>query len=156
VAAAIEQARDQPPEGERDDSTGLTEAQIRYLPVPVRMMLTRGAPRALRHILIRDPNPLIAKSVLRNNNFAEKEIEQIASNRNVDDEVLGAIATTREWVTKYRIAHALVHNPRTPLALAVKLVPRMSVRDLRMLSRDRNIADAVRSTARRLYTIKRV
>lgn len=156
MAEAIEQARQQPAEGERDDTTGLSEAQIRYLPIPMRMMLTRGAPRALRHILIRDPNPLIAKSVLRNNNFSEKEIEQIASNRNIDDEVLGEIAGTREWVSKYRIAHALVQNPRTPLALAVKLVPRMSVRDLRILSRDRNIPDAVRSTARRLYTIKRV
>lgn len=156
VAAAIEQARRQPAEGERDESTGLTEAQIRYLPIPVRMLLTRGAPRALRHILIRDPNPLIAKSVLRNNTFSDQEIEQIASNRNVDDEVLGEIGGTREWVSKYRIALALVKNPRTPLALAVRLVPRLSVRDLRLLSRDHNVADAVRSTARRLYTIKRV
>jgi hypothetical protein len=156
VAAALEQARRQPADGERDESTGLTEAQIRYLPVPVRLMLARGAPRALRHILIRDPNPTIARAVIRNNTFSDQELEQIASNRNVDDEVLAEIGAHREWVGKYRIAQALVQNPRTPLALAIKLVPRMSVRDLRMLSRDRNIPDAVRSTARRLYTIKRV
>ncbi|HUO86136.1 MAG TPA: hypothetical protein VM617_01995, partial [Thermoanaerobaculia bacterium] len=40
--------------GERDTTTGLTEAQVRLLPVPVRMRLTRGAPRTLRQILVRD------------------------------------------------------------------------------------------------------
>ena len=156
VAAAIEEAREQPEEGERDEGTGLSEAQIRFLPVPVRLKLTRGAPRGLRSILIRDPNPLIAQSVLRNNRFSESEIEQIAQNRNIDDKVLGSIASEREWLTKYRIVHALVKNPRTPVAQSVKLVPRLSVRDLRLLSRDRNVPEPVRATAQRLYRIKRI
>jgi len=156
VEAALEVAREQPEKGEVDDGTGLSEAQIRFLPVPVRLKLTRGASRGLRSILIRDPNPLIARSVLRNNRFSESEIEQIALNRNIDEKVLGEIAKEREWLTKYRIVHALVKNPRTPVAQSVKLVPRMSVRDLRLLSRDRNIPEPVRSTAQRLYRIKRI
>jgi len=36
----------------------------------------------------------------------------------------------------------------------VRLLPKMSVRDLKLVSRDRNVADAVRSSATRLYTIK--
>jgi hypothetical protein len=36
----------------------------------------------------------------------------------------------------------------------MRLINRMSVRDLRELSRDKNIAEAVRSTAIRLYRIK--
>lgn len=156
VAQAVAEARRKPAEGEQDESTGLSEAQIRFLPIPVRLKLTRGAPRGLRTILIRDPNPLIARSVLRNNRFSEQEIEQIAQNRNIDDEVLGAIAKDREWVSKYRIVVALVRNPRTPLAPAVRLVSRLSVRDLRILTRDRNVPEPVRSTARRLYRIKRI
>lgn len=152
---ALDEAREQPADGEEDPTTGLTEAQIRYLPVPVRLQLARGASRALRAILIRDPNPNVAKTTLRASRWSEQEIEHVASNRNVDDEVLGEIGRTREWVSKYRIVNALVHNPRTPLALAVKLVPRLSVRDLRLLSRDHNVPEAVRSLGRRLYTIKR-
>jgi hypothetical protein len=53
------------------------------------------------------------------------------------------------------IVHALVANPRTPVGIGVRLVPRLSVRELRELSRDRNVSDAVRSTALRLYRIKR-
>jgi hypothetical protein len=130
--------------------------QIRFLPVPVRMRLARGAPRALRAILIRDPNPVVAKEVLRGNTFADSEIERIAMNRGIDEEVLGLIGANREWVSKYRVVVALVHNPRTPLALSTKLVARLAVRDLRNLSRDRNVPEAVRSTAKRLYRIKRV
>jgi hypothetical protein len=69
--------------------------------------------------------------------------------------VLAEIARRRQWVGKYAVARALVQNPRTPIAIALRLVSRLSVRDLRDLSRDRNITDAVRSTALRLYTIKR-
>ena len=55
---------------------------------------------------------------------------------------------------KYRIVRALVANPRTPVGLAVRLTARLSVRDLRSMSRDRNIADPVRAAALRLYRIK--
>jgi hypothetical protein len=155
VAAAVEAARRLPEQGEREPGLGLTEAQIRFLPIPVRMKLSRGAPRVLRQILVRDPNPTVALSVLRNNRFTEQEIEQVAQNRNVHERVLGSIVKDREWVSKYRVVVALVHNPRTPLALAVRLVSRLAVRELRLLSRDRNVPDPVRSMAHRLYTIKR-
>ena len=141
--------------GERDPTTGLSEAQVRMLPAPVRLRLARGASRPLRAILLRDSNPVVAKAVLHGNTFGDQEIEQVASIRSMHEEVLGEIAIRREWVGLYRVVVALVHNPRTPLGAAVRLVPRLSVRDLRLLSRDRNVPDAVRSTAKRLYTIKR-
>lgn len=155
IEAAREQAVEEGEKGEKEESTGLTEAQIRFLPVPVRMQLARGAPRGLRALLIRDPNPQVAKMTLRSNRFSEQEIERIASNRNIDDEVLGEIGREREWISKYRIVLALVRNPRTPVGLGVKLVPRLSVRDLRNLSRDHGVPEPVRSTAQRLYRIKR-
>lgn len=154
VETAIAEARAQPALGEVDDSTGLTEGQIRSLAVPVRIRLSRGAARILRTILVRDPNPQVAVSVLRNNAFSDQEVEQISHNRQVVDEVLEEIAHRREWVSKYPIMNALVRNPRVPVGVAVKLVPRLGVRDLRSLSRDKNVADAVRAMAGRLYKIK--
>jgi hypothetical protein len=154
LADAIATARTLPPAGEIDEKTGLSEGQIRMLPVPARLKLTRGAPRALRTILLRDSNSLVAISVLVNNNLSEQEVEQTAGNRAVNEEVLETIAKRREWVNRYSIAKALVQNPRTPLPTALRLVPKLGVRDLRELGRDRNVADAVRSTALRLYRIK--
>jgi hypothetical protein len=151
----IEIARDLPPAGElEEERTQLTEGQIRGLPIPARLKLTRGAPRALRGILLRDSNPQVAVSVITNNSLSDQEVEQTANNRSVVEEVLVTIARKREWVNKYNVTRALVHNPRTPLAVTMRLIAKLSVRDLRELGRDRNIPDALRSTALRLYRIK--
>jgi hypothetical protein len=156
LAKAIDEVRALPDDGEKDeDLTGLSESQIRALSVAVRMRLARGAPRGLRSILIRDPNPMVATSVLSHNALGEAEIEQIARNRSVVAEVLETIGNQRTWTRKYSIVVALVRNPRAPVAVAMRYLPRLSVRDLEGLGRDRNVPDAVRTTARRLYTMKR-
>jgi hypothetical protein len=154
LEAALAVARTFPPEGEIEDKTGLSEGQIRLLPIPARLKLARGAPRLLRHVLVRDSNAQVALAVMRHNALSEQEIEQIAGSRSVVEEVLDEVARRREWASRYNVMKTLVHNPRTPLSTALRFVPRLSVRDLRDLARDRNVADAIRSTALRLYTIK--
>ena len=94
--------------------------------------------------------------MLANAAFSEDEIEQVAANRSMDEEVLAVIARRREWVSRYGVCKALVQNPRTPVGLSVRLVSRLSVRDLKTLRRDKNVPDPVRSAADRLYRIKSV
>ncbi len=150
--AAIKRAL--PTEGEVEEQSGLSEGQIRMLPVPARLKLSRGAGRVLRTFLLRDSNTQVALSALLSNNLPEQEVEQIANSRAVAEEILDAIAKKREWISRYGVAKALVKNPKTPLPISMKLINRMAVRDLRDLGRDKNIPDAVRSTALRLYRIK--
>lgn len=137
-----------------EDLGGLTEAQIRMLPVQARLKLARSAARSLRGVLVRDPNPRVAVAVIKYNNVADPEVEQYARNRSISEEVLEEIGRRREFIRKHQILLALVQNPKTPVTLTMKFVPRLSVRELRELSRNRNVPDPVRSAARRLYTIK--
>lgn len=156
LAEAKVRATDEAKDGKADDVlAGLNEGQIRTLPVPIRIKLTRGAPRQLRNVLIRDTNLQVALSVLNANQLSDQEVETIASNRAVATEVLDEIPRHREWIRKYSIAKALVKNPRTQLAVALRLVARLAVKDLKELARDKNVADGVRSTALRLYQAKR-
>jgi hypothetical protein len=155
-ALEIEKVRALPAQGDVDERTGLSESQVRALPVPVRIKLTKGASRTLRNILIRDSNRLVALGVLSNAAFSEDEVEQIAGNRSIDEEVLAFISRRREWVSRYPVCHALVLNPRTPVGISVRLVGRLAVKDLKTLRKDRNVAEPVRSTAERLYRIKSV
>lgn len=152
--AAIEAAKQLPASGERDETTGLSESQVRSLTVPLRIKLGRGASRTLRTILLRDTNQMVALSALNGGALSEDEVEQIAGSRSVVDEVLAEIARRRDWNNKYKICLALVKNPRVPIGTAMRLLPKLGVRDLRQISRDRNVADAVRSGADRLYKIK--
>lgn len=151
----IEQVRQEaPPEGEVETETGLSEGQIRMLPVPARLKLARRASRQLRTLLMRDNNTQVALAALLGNPLSDQEVEQAAASRSVPEEVLEAISRKREWISRYNVAKLLLKNPRTPLPISLRLINRMSVRDLRDLGRDKNVADAVRSTALRLYRIK--
>ena len=131
-----------------------SEVSIRLLPVAVRMRLARGATPLLRRILIRDQNPNVAVGVLRFSPIKESEVERIALSRIVVDEVLTYISTSKTWSRRYRVVHSLCQNPRTPMNVGIRMLSRLSTRDLLQLSRNRNVADAMRKRALRLYRIK--
>jgi hypothetical protein len=154
VFNAVEEARNAPGSGEKDETLGLNEGQIRSLPVPVRLKLARGAPRLLRSILIKDNSSLVVLAVMESNPLSEQEVEQFAASRAVIDEVLEYISRKNDWVRKYQVRLNLVSNPRLQSGIAIRLMSGLSVRDLRNLSRDRNIPDAVRNQAMRLYRVK--
>lgn len=140
--------------GEYDESTGLSENQIRSLPIAIRIKLAFGASKALRNILLRDPSPHVSLTALNRSAISEREIEQLCRSRGISDEVLMEISRHREWIRKYRILHALVQNPRTPVSLSMQLLPRLAVRDLKVMSVNRNVPDAVRARSRLLYRQK--
>lgn len=162
VRTAVEEAsKREPPAGrdgagEKEETTGLSEAQIRTLPVPVRRKLARTTKsRSLRVTLLHDPNPQVAVTAMSGANLSDGEVEKLCASRSVVGDVLEEIARRRDWISKYKVVSALVHNPRTPVGLAVRLLSRISVRELRMLSRDHNVSNAVRTHAQRLYRMKR-
>ena len=142
--------------GEVEEQTGLSEGQIRQLPVNVRLKLARRAPRSLRQFLVRDSSPLVAVAVLQSNPLSDTEIELYSRSRNVVPEVLDYIVKQRQWIAKYPVVVGIVNNPRTPLNVALPLMSRLSVRDLRIMCKDRNLPDAVRQSAMRLFRVKSV
>ncbi len=156
IQEAIARARGVPVEGEIEEQTGLSDGQIRQLPVNVRLKLARRAPKTMRQFLVRDTSALVAVAVLQSNPISDTEIEQFARMRSVVPEVLDYIAKQRRWLTKYPVVVGLVNNPRTPLNVALPLMSRLSVRDLRIMAKDRNLPDAVRQSALRLYRVKSV
>ncbi|HZI64162.1 MAG TPA: hypothetical protein VFE44_05230 [Thermoanaerobaculia bacterium] len=154
LAEVVAAASAFPPAGEMDEETGLTEMQVRALPTGMRLRLARGASRKMRIMLIRDVSPRVALATISGNSWSEGEIEQVCRLRNIAVEVLDAIAKEREWTRRYPIVIALVSNPKTPVPAALRLLHRLAVRDLRLLAKDRNISDAVRSRSQRMYRIK--
>ncbi|HVR29631.1 MAG TPA: hypothetical protein VMS86_08850 [Thermoanaerobaculia bacterium] len=143
-----------PSQGEYDELTGLTESQVRGLPLAVRVKLAFGASKTLRNILLKDQSPQVALTALNRCSISDREIEQLCQSRNVSEEVLTEISRHREWISKYRIMFMLVKNPRTPVNVSTQFVPRLAARDLKVLAVDRNVPDSVRSRARTLYRQK--
>lgn len=127
--------------------------QLAEMSVPERIARALKGRREERAILIRDQNKLVSMSVLSSPRITEIEIESIARMANVSDEILRVIGNTRAWVKNYRVALALARNPKTPVAMSMNLLPRLSERDLKLISTDRNVPDVIRLTARKRVVI---
>jgi len=68
---------------------------------------------------------------------------------NVSEEVLRVIGTTRAWTRTYSVAANLVRNPKTPPAVSLTLLSRLTERDTKMLAVDRGVPEALRVAARK-------
>jgi hypothetical protein len=127
--------------------------KIAAMTVAQRIGLAMKGSREERAMLIRDPNKIVGVAVLSSPKLTETEIASIARMASISDELLRIIANTRAWVKSYDVALGLTKNPKTPLAVSMNLLQRLSERDLRMLSTDRNIPDMLRITARKKVVI---
>jgi hypothetical protein len=105
--------------------------------------------REMRSILIRDPNKMIAASVLSSPKVSESEIESYARMANVSEEVLRIIGNNRAWMKNYGVMLGLTKNPKTPLGMSMNMMSRLNDRDLGQLSVDRNVPEALRIAARK-------
>ena len=111
--------------------------------------------REERAILIRDPNRIVTAAVLSSPKMNDTEVASIAKMQNVSEDVLRTIAHNRAWLKNYSVVLAVVKNPKTPVALSMNLMARLSEKDLKLLSIDRNVPDALRTQARRKMVIEK-
>jgi len=130
-------------------------ASIQRMSVAERMQFARRADKEGRGLLIRDSNKQVALAALGNPKVTVQEVEHFAKSRQLDTDILREIGSNMEWLKQYAVAHALVANPRTPLPIALKLLPRLKTLDLKLLGADRNLASAVRIAATRLMKSRR-
>ena len=157
IAAAAAPAADAPllesPEDAEPDEPSADPKILSTLPVMRRMKIAMKGTREQRAQLIRDSNKLVAAAVLSSPKLSESEVESFAKMANVSEEVLRIIALNRNWTKNYTVIAGLTKNPKTPPAISMQLLPRLVEKDMRMLSMDRNIPEAVRLAARR-YLVK--
>jgi hypothetical protein len=128
--------------------------RILYMTVRDRVKLAMKGDREARGILIRDSNKIVATGVINNPRITDHEVENIASMRTVSDEVLRLIGLNRAWARSYPIIHNLARNPRSPMATAVQILPRIRTKDLKSISQNRNVSEAVRRQAYRIAEMR--
>jgi hypothetical protein len=105
--------------------------------------------REERSILVRDPNRLVSAAVMSSPRITDAEIESFSAMKNVSDDVLRYIGNHRELVKRYVVKSNLARNPRTPIGIALNLVPQLNPKDIKSLSIDRNVPEAIRKHAQK-------
>lgn len=140
-------------EGDAADGEPPNDAQpVSSLPIADRLKLASKGTREQRGQLIRDANRIVATAVLTSPKLTESEVEAFAKMGNVSEDVLRIIGTNRAWLKNYGIVHAVTRNPKTPPAISMQLMHRLSEKDIKMLTTDRNVPEALRLAARRTLT----
>jgi hypothetical protein len=132
-----------------------TYGRILTMDVKERIMCALKGSREERSILINSRNRLVVRAVMASPKLSDPEVEKFATSRSVSDEVIRVIASNPRWTRMYPILIALAFNPKTPPALTLRMLPRLSVRDIGRLGRDRNVNPVIRRQAKDLFDRRR-
>ena len=119
----------------------------------VKLALLGG--KDARLILCHDSNRVVRRYVLMNPRITDGEVAAIVNSKLADEEVLRIVADKREWMKNYQVRLALVRNPKTPLVMAINVLPTLMVKDLGRMAKSRDIPEGVVHHARRLYLERR-
>jgi hypothetical protein len=152
--APLVDASPEPEKPENEDAKS-TLQRIAAMTVAQRMGVAMKGSREERAILIRDPNKLVSVAVLSSPKMSEPEVESIAKMASISEEILRMIANTRAWMKRYGIVVALARNPKTPVAISMNLLSRLTEKDLRAISTDRNVPEVLRITARQKIVLNK-
>jgi hypothetical protein len=128
--------------------------RIMRLKTNQKIMLAIKGGKEERTFLIREANRLVQVNVIRNPRITEGEVAFIAQMRTINEEVIRTIVANRDWMKKYVIVKALVLNPKTPVAISLNMLKRLITLDLKLLMRDKGVAEILRREAKRLVETK--
>ena len=106
------------------------------LAVGERANIARRASTRVLHALRNDPTPRVVAALLDNPRLVESDLLPVVAGEASRPQVLQVILTHRKWGSRYPIRAAGARNPRTPLALALHLLPLLKKPDLRAVAAD--------------------
>lgn len=148
-------------DGENAEAPPLTDAektkkqlQINKLSIPQKIRLATLGNAFARATLIRDTNRQVAMAAVKSPGCTDNEIVKYASNRGLSAEVITAIANDKNWTRLYQVKMALITNPKTQLATAMRLLPFLHDKDQAKIAKSKGIANALAVQAKKLVTAK--
>jgi hypothetical protein len=134
LADLAESARNPAPADEPKVSGNLFD-RLRAMSVSEKTQLALSGSRDERTALLRDNAKTVHIFVLKNPRIGLDEVQAAAKNPNLSPDALKMIAEHREWSMNPQVCTSLVRNAKTPLPLALKMLDRVPLSDLRVLAK---------------------
>ncbi len=122
-------------------------SRVMNMSVSEKVKLATFGNKEARNILIRDSNRLVVQAVINSPKVTDDEVAGYASNPNLPKEGLVMIASKKEFIKNYKVKLSLVCNAKTPPPTALKLLPHLRERDMRNLSKSKNVPGLISRTA---------
>lgn len=123
----------------------------RVLTLGERKALARTHDREQILLLLRDPHPAVVAILLDNPHLTESDIVRIAAARPAVPSSLSMVAAHPRWSVRHPVKRALVLNPTTPLADAIRIATTLRPLELRELAADVSLPETLRKHASEVY-----
>ncbi len=125
------------PEGEDEGpaTPGPLSERLKAMNVTQKMQLALSGSREERFALLRDPVKPLHVFVLKNPRIGLDEVAYAAKLPTLSPDALKLISESREWTGNATICIALVRNPRTPLPIALRMLERIPLSEIRALAK---------------------
>jgi hypothetical protein len=122
---------------------------------PAGRMLTLGERKSLARthrrdqiaLLLRDPHPAVVTILLDNPHITETDVVRMSALRPASPESLARIAAHAKWSVRHAVKRALVQNPSTPLADAIRIATTLRASELAELAADASLPEPLRAHA---------
>jgi len=125
---------------------------IKKMSLPEKLKLCLIGNTEARRALVKEPNRIIALAALRNPRITDMEISLAATS--VSEDVLREIGNNRDWTRHYDVKVSLVNNPKSPPDISMNFIRHMRDRDLKVISKSKNVPGVVSSAAMRIVQQK--
>jgi hypothetical protein len=119
----------------------------RPLTLGERKSLARTHRRDKLLLMIRDPHPAVVTILLDNPHVTEDDVVKMAAMRPAVPDSLAKIASHARWSVRHAVKRALVQNPSTPLADAIRIATTLRAPMLAELAGDHSLPEPLRRHA---------
>ncbi|HEX6095219.1 MAG TPA: hypothetical protein VF432_02760 [Thermoanaerobaculia bacterium] len=109
--------------------------RMRSLSQMEKILLAVKADRAERALLLQDNDPRVLLSLLRNPRLTVDEVARLAKSSFLTYQIAEVILKATQWMASLDVRVGLVHNPKTPPAFALRILPTLPDSEVRAIAR---------------------
>jgi hypothetical protein len=128
-------------------SGGTLFDQVRRLQPSAKFRLALKADQTTRAVLLQDNDRRILLALCKNPHITGDEILRIARNTQVLSNTLEYIIRNPQWVGREEIRYAVVVNPKTPIPMALRFLPRLGRHNLRSIAKSQAVRLRIKTAA---------
>ena len=121
--------------------------RVRALPRTEKLLLAPRADRSERLVLLQDNDPQILFALLKNPRLTVDEVVRVAKSSYLSYQSAEVILKSSSWSASVEVRLALVHNSKTPLAFALRLVPGLPEAEVKAIARGAATSMALKQAA---------
>lgn len=127
--------------------------RIRGMARTKKILLAAKAERTERALLLQDNDPQVLFSLLKNPHLTADEVVRIAKSPYLTFQTAELLMKSTLWFANVDVRVALVHNPKTPAAFAMRILPTLPESEVKAIARGAATSMALKTAAlRRLQT----